>query len=142
MSQHHILLVDDEPHVLRVLRLSLERAGYSVATANDGNDALSEIAKCRPDVLVTDIKMDGMSGRTLCPLVRKMYPEDLFLILVMTSMICRRTGVGSATTEYRIPRETSLSSATSSAAIPPLHCQSVNSQQKVHVLSTDLTDVV
>jgi DNA-binding response OmpR family regulator len=86
MSQHHILLVDDEPHVLRVLRLSLERAGYSVATANDGNDALSEIAKCRPDVLVTDIKMDGMSGRTLCPLVRKMYPEDLFLILVMTSM--------------------------------------------------------
>ena len=86
MIQHHILLVDDEPHVLRVLRLSLERAGYSVATANDGNDALSEIAKCRPDVLVTDIKMDGMNGRTLCQLVRKMYPEDLFLILVMTSM--------------------------------------------------------
>jgi DNA-binding response OmpR family regulator len=86
MIQHHVLLVDDEPHVLRVLRLSLERAGYSVATANDGNDALSEIAKCRPDVLVTDIKMDGMNGRTLCQLVRKMYPEDLFLILVMTSM--------------------------------------------------------
>ena len=86
MSQHHILLVDDEPHVLRVLRLSLERAGYSVATANDGNEALSEIAKCRPDVLITDINMDGMNGRTLCPLVREMYPEDLFLILVMTSM--------------------------------------------------------
>lgn len=86
MSQHHILLVDDEPHVLRVLRLSLERAGYKVATANDGNSALLEISRCCPDVLITDINMVGMSGRTLCPLVRQMYPEDLFLILVMTSM--------------------------------------------------------
>lgn len=86
MSQHQILLVDDEPHVLRVLRLSLERVGYKVATANDGNSALLEISKCRPDVLITDINMAGMSGRTLCPLVRQVYPEDLFLILVMTSM--------------------------------------------------------
>ena len=86
MSQHHILLVDDEPHVLRVLRLSLEREGYSVATASDGNGALSEMSTRLPDVLITDINMDGMSGRTLCPLVRKMYPEHSLLILVMTSM--------------------------------------------------------
>ena len=86
MSQHHILLVDDEPHVLRVLRLSLEREGYSIATANDGKEALSSISSRRPDVLITDINMLGMSGRTLCPLVRKMYPEHSFLILVMTSM--------------------------------------------------------
>ena len=85
MSQHHILLVDDEPHVLRVLRLSLEREGYTVATANDGNEALSEMSARLPDVLITDIHMDGMSGRTLCPLARQMYPEDSFLILVMTS---------------------------------------------------------
>ena len=86
MIQHHILLVDDEPHVLRVLRLSLEREGYSVATASDGSTALSAMSIRLPDVLITDIKMCGMNGRTLCPLARKMYPDHVFLILVMTSM--------------------------------------------------------
>lgn len=86
MTQHHVLLVDDEPHVLRVLRLTLEREGYSVATATDGVAALSAMSNQRPDVLVTDINMGGMSGRTLCPLARAMYPDYPFLILVMTSM--------------------------------------------------------
>lgn len=86
MIQHHILLVDDEPHVLRVLRLTLEREGYSIATASDGCAALLEMSNRCPDVLITDIKMEGMSGRTLCPLAREMYPDHPFLILVMTSM--------------------------------------------------------
>lgn len=86
MTKRHILLVDDEPHVLRVLRLALEREGYSVATAKDGNDALLEFASCLPDVLISDIKMDGMTGRTLCQLAREMYPDHPFMILVMTSM--------------------------------------------------------
>ncbi|QBE66409.1 response regulator [Pseudoduganella lutea] len=86
MIQHHILLVDDEPYVVRVLRLSLEREGYDVATAIDGHDALSKLAKRCPDVLITDINMNGMDGRTLCPLARKMYPDSSFLILIMTSL--------------------------------------------------------
>jgi len=86
MSARHILLVDDEPHVLRVLRLSLEREGYIVATANDGNAALAAMAQQLPDVLISDIQMDGMDGRTLCPLARATYPYHPFLILVMTSM--------------------------------------------------------
>lgn len=86
MTQHHILLVDDEPHVLRVLRLALEREGYSVATASDGHAALAAMAQRLPDVLISDIQMDGMDGRTLCPLARSTYPDHPFLILVMTSM--------------------------------------------------------
>jgi CheY-like chemotaxis protein len=86
MSPRHILLVDDEPHVLRVLRLSLEREGYIVATASDGNAALASMAQQLPDVLISDIQMDGMDGRTLCPLARATYPDHPFLILVMTSM--------------------------------------------------------
>lgn len=86
MTQHHILLVDDEPHVLRVLRLALEREGYSVGTAADGHAALACMAERLPDVLISDIQMDGMSGRELCPLARRTYPDHPFLILVMTSM--------------------------------------------------------
>jgi len=86
MSQRHILLVDDEPHVTRVLRLALEKAGYSVATAHDGHAALACMAQQVPHVLISDIQMDGMDGRTLCPLARSTYPDHDFLILVMTSM--------------------------------------------------------
>jgi CheY-like chemotaxis protein len=85
-TPRHILLVDDEPHVLRVLRLALEREGYSVTTANDGHAALACMAQQLPDVLISDIQMDGMDGRTLCPLARATYQDHPFLILVMTSM--------------------------------------------------------
>jgi CheY-like chemotaxis protein len=86
MNKRTILLVDDEPHVIRVLRLMLEREGYEVSSANDGNEALEKMALRRPDVLVSDIQMDGMNGRDLCRTVRERYPDEPFLILVMTSM--------------------------------------------------------
>lgn len=86
MGARHILLVDDEPHVLRVLRLALEREGHTVSTASDGHAALACMAQQLPDVLISDIQMDGMDGRTLCPLARATYPDHPFLILVMTSM--------------------------------------------------------
>lgn len=86
MTQRHILLVDDEPHVTRVLRLALEKAGYTVTVAHDGHEALACMAEQLPDVLISDIQMDGMDGRTLCPRARAAYPDHDFLILVMTSM--------------------------------------------------------
>lgn len=86
MTQHRILLVDDEPHVTRVLRLALEKEGYAVTVAHDGKEALESMARQLPDVLISDIQMDGMDGRTLCPLARAAYPDHDFLILVMTSM--------------------------------------------------------
>ncbi|MEW6021856.1 MAG: response regulator [Pseudomonadota bacterium] len=81
-----ILLVDDEPHVIRVLRLMLEREGYEVASANDGVEALEKMAARRPDVMVSDIQMAGMDGRELCRTVRARYPDETFPIFVMTSM--------------------------------------------------------
>lgn len=86
MTQHKILVVDDEAHVIRILRLALERAGYLVQTANDGNEALAVMADFAPDVLISDIQMAGMDGRELCRTARQRYPQRRFLILVMTSM--------------------------------------------------------
>jgi CheY-like chemotaxis protein len=86
MTKRTILIVDDEPHVIRVMRLMLERDGYRVISANDGNEALALLAAGRPDVMLTDIQMAGMNGRDLCHATRERYPQELFLILVMTSM--------------------------------------------------------
>lgn len=86
MTQYKVLVVDDEPHVIRILRLALEKAGYTVASANDGNEALGVMADFAPDVMISDIQMAGMDGRELCRTARARYPERAFLILVMTSM--------------------------------------------------------
>ena len=83
---YRILLVDDEPHVIRILRLTLEREGYQVRTANDGNEALGVMSDYQPHVMISDIQMAGMDGQELCTTARARYPERRFLILVMTSM--------------------------------------------------------
>ena len=86
MSKKTVLIVDDEAHVIRVLRLMLEREGYEVHSAADGLDALDRMAARRPDVMISDIQMDGMNGRDLCRTVRERYPDESFPIFVMTSM--------------------------------------------------------
>jgi len=86
MSKRTILIVDDEAHVIRVLRLMLEREGYEVHSAADGSEALGKMSARLPDVMISDIQMDGMNGRELCRTVRERYPDAAFPILVMTSM--------------------------------------------------------
>ncbi len=80
-----ILLVDDEPHVIRVMRLSLERAGYSVRQAANGEQALEEIRHARPDMLITDIDMPRMTGQELCLTLAQEMPDRSFGIYVLTS---------------------------------------------------------
>ncbi len=65
MSQR-VLIVDDEATVLRITRLSLEKAGYRVSTASDGAEALEMLRRDTYDVLVTDVNMPRMSGEELC----------------------------------------------------------------------------
>ena len=61
-----LLLVDDQPHILRVLRLALEREGYMVEMARDGEQALEKLRASSYDVLITDVQMPRMDGRELC----------------------------------------------------------------------------
>lgn len=81
-----ILIADDQPHVQRVLKLTLEREGYEVATVGNGAAALERIRRDAPDVLITDIQMPVMSGEQLCHAIKAEFPDRAFPIFVMTSM--------------------------------------------------------
>jgi len=81
-----ILLVDDEPMTLRVMRQALEKDGYQITTAFDGKDALEKIAASQPDVLITDIQMPRMSGKELCLQIQASMPDRLFPIFITTSL--------------------------------------------------------
>lgn len=66
-----ILVVDDEPDGLEVLRLYLEYEGFTVITASDGHEALRRIEEHLPDLIITDHLMPGITGRALCELLRE-----------------------------------------------------------------------
>jgi CheY-like chemotaxis protein len=82
---NRILIVDDEPHVLRVLKLSLEREGYVVEVCANGREALEIIQRESPDVLITDIYMPIMDGEELCRIIEQSMPQRDFLIFILTS---------------------------------------------------------
>ncbi len=65
-----ILVVDDEIEIVRALQRSLTAHGYEVFTANTGEDALESIAHYRPDLMVLDLGLPGMSGLEVCRTVR------------------------------------------------------------------------
>src|SRR3712207_9542625 len=62
MSQHTILVVDDEPDVRMLLRLFFERQGYTVCWGRDGEAAVELARKHRPDLVVMDIQMPRKTG--------------------------------------------------------------------------------
>ena len=74
MSQHS-LLCDDEPHILRAAEYKLQRSGYSVNTACDGQDAWEQMQACRPDLVVNDCQMPRLDGLEL---VRRMRGQEEF----------------------------------------------------------------
>ena len=82
-----VLVVDDERHVARVLRVALERAGYTVEIASNGEEAIARLVAQKPDALLTDIVMPRMNGRELVAVVRKQFAERQLPIVVMTSSL-------------------------------------------------------
>ncbi len=80
-----ILIVDDEPHVVLVIKRFLHRFGYNIVSASNGEQALKLLETEKPDVLLTDIQMPRMNGQELVTTVQKQNPAEQPMIIVMTS---------------------------------------------------------
>jgi DNA-binding NtrC family response regulator len=80
---HTILLVDDEPRLADVLTVAIEQLGYRVLAANDGDKALHLLETETVDLLLTDLKMPGMSGRELLRESKQRQPG--LPVIVMTA---------------------------------------------------------
>src|SRR5580658_2976184 len=69
-ERKHILVVDDESQITRVLRTSLSSHGYDIRVANDGETALEIMKDWSPDLVITDLSMPNMDGLELCRRLR------------------------------------------------------------------------
>jgi phosphate regulon transcriptional regulator PhoB len=65
-----VLVVDDEPDLLELVRVNLATAGYTVETAATGSDALAALRRAAPDVMILDLMLPDISGTELCARVR------------------------------------------------------------------------
>lgn len=76
-----ILFVDDEPPILRVLQRALSSIDCTILLAGSGQEALSVMAVSPADVVVSDMRMPGMSGEELLSIVAERYPDSIRLVL-------------------------------------------------------------
>ena len=83
MSEHaHILVVDDEPQITRVLRMALSAQGYDVRVANDGEMALEIMKDWPPNLIITDLAMPHLDGVQLCRQVRALSGIPIIVLSV------------------------------------------------------------
>jgi DNA-binding NarL/FixJ family response regulator len=80
-----LLVVDDEPRLLRALAVDLRGEGYDVTTARSGNEALISVAQKIPDLIVSDIRMPGMDGYELARRLRQNQSTALIPIVFLTA---------------------------------------------------------
>lgn len=71
MSAPRVLVVDDDPGIIQVVRFALDKGGFRVASAADGLEAIARIESWRPDLVVLDINMPEIDGLEVCRRVRR-----------------------------------------------------------------------
>lgn len=79
-----LLIVDDQPHIIRVMKSSLIRHGFNVSTAGNGEHALASVRAHKPDIILTDIEMPLMDGMELCESLHAELGTELPHILIIS----------------------------------------------------------
>jgi DNA-binding response OmpR family regulator len=104
-----VLVVDDEPPIIGLVRDYLERAGYRVVTAADGLSALERVREDRPDVVVLDLMLPGLDGLEVCRRLRAFSDAYVLMLTARAEEIDRIVGLSVGADDYLVkpfsPRE-------------------------------------
>jgi DNA-binding response OmpR family regulator len=86
----NILVVDDESRILTLAKMILEKAGYQVVTAANGDEALIKVETERPDLIILDIVMPGKTGLEICKILRS-HPKNQMIPIILFSVLGRES---------------------------------------------------
>ena len=90
-GQHRaVLVVEDDQDLLEMVRLMLEGAGYRVATAAEGSEALAKVAEEMPGLILLDMKMPGMDGWEFARLFRERYDLQAPIVVLTAAEDARK----------------------------------------------------
>ena len=95
-----ILVVDDEPTLVATVKYNLEREGYSVTTAADGETALARAREERPDLVILDVMLPVIDGFEVCRLLRRDMIVPILMLTAKTEEVDRVVGLEIGADDY------------------------------------------
>jgi two-component system alkaline phosphatase synthesis response regulator PhoP len=106
---HHVLVVDDEPAIVEIVRDYLADAGYRVSTARSGDEALRQIRSIRPDLIVLDLGLPGLDGLDITRTIRASSRVPIIMLTARSAEADRVVGLELGADDYVVkpfsPRE-------------------------------------
>ncbi|MEY2532393.1 MAG: hypothetical protein QOF29_303, partial [bacterium] len=100
MSKRHILLVDDEDDLRRILRRFLEIDGYAVTEATNGEAAIQELHRRPPDLVLLDILMPGVDGWTVLERIRDVSDVPVLILSARAAELDKVRGLHAGADDY------------------------------------------
>lgn len=95
-----ILVVDDEPKIARLARDYLEKNGYRVVTAADGQSALTMARREKPDLIVLDLMLPNIDGREVCKILRRESDVPIIMLTALAEEVDQITGLEIGADDY------------------------------------------
>jgi CheY-like chemotaxis protein len=92
-EKNKILIVDDNEDVVTTYRVVLERMGFEVDSARDGNECIERIDSARPDMVLLDVLLPGLSGSEVCRLIKETAQTRTIPVVAITASLAANTRV-------------------------------------------------
>ena len=100
MTGKRVLVVDDDPKTVELVKLYLSRDGYRVLTAYDGSEALRLAQEARPDLIVLDLMLPGIDGLKVCQALRTESDVPIIMLTARTTDEDKLTGLSLGADDY------------------------------------------
>ena len=95
-----ILIADDEPNIIQLLRLYLRNEGYEIVAARDGREALDSFARESPDLVVLDLMMPKLNGFEVCTEIRKQSDVPIIMLTARSDDVDKIVGLEMGADDY------------------------------------------
>lgn len=95
-----ILVVDDEPKIVRLARDYLEKNGFRVTTAADGQSALTVARREKPDLIILDLMLPILDGREVCKVLRRESDVPIIMLTALAEEVDQVTGLEIGADDY------------------------------------------
>lgn len=100
MNSYKVLVADDDPNVLDIIRLYFEKQQISLIEASDGLQAIQLVESERPDIILLDVMMPNMDGFETCKEIRKKYETPIIMLTAKGEEVDRILGLELGADDY------------------------------------------
>ena len=100
MSLGKVLVVDDDKNICELLRLYLEKEGYSIILSHDGEEAVVKFNALKPDIVLLDIMLPGLDGWQVCREIRKKSNVPIIMITAKSETFDKVLGLELGADDY------------------------------------------